>query len=163
MKCTLYFHLYWKLRCFWRNLHCWQKILHCRRQWRHWQISPPLALKTTALESAEASYLCSGLYKLVLKKLSIEKMSSAEKLWKYCFWGRAHHSCQNRLARDAKTQQECQSNLNQGLVQKNFSSPVYFCLTNCMQIGCCLYSTNCVAPRPSRGESTNALLLRIGH
>ena len=37
------------------------------------------------------------------------------------------------------------------------------CSINCMQIGCCLYSTNCVAPRPSLGESTNALLLRIGH
>ena len=33
IKCTLYFHLYCKPRCFWRNLHCWQKILHCRRQW----------------------------------------------------------------------------------------------------------------------------------
>ena len=29
-----------KNECFWRNLHHWQKILHYRRQWRQWQISP---------------------------------------------------------------------------------------------------------------------------
>ena len=29
-----------KNECFWRNLHHWQKILHCRRQCRQWQISP---------------------------------------------------------------------------------------------------------------------------
>ena len=40
VKCTLYFHLYCKSRCFWRNLQHWQKILHCRRHWRHGQISP---------------------------------------------------------------------------------------------------------------------------
>ena len=26
IKCTLYFHLYFKSRCFWRNLHHWQKF-----------------------------------------------------------------------------------------------------------------------------------------
>ena len=26
VKCTLYFHLYCKSRCFWRNLHRWQKF-----------------------------------------------------------------------------------------------------------------------------------------
>ena len=38
----MYFHLYCKSRCFWRNLYCWPKILHSRREWREWQI-PPLS------------------------------------------------------------------------------------------------------------------------
>ena len=29
-----------KNECFWINLHHWEKIWHCRRQWQQWQISP---------------------------------------------------------------------------------------------------------------------------
>ena len=48
-----------KNECFWRNLHHRQKILHCRRQWRQWQISPLKA-------SASVTWLSSYFIKLLI-------------------------------------------------------------------------------------------------
>ena len=53
----------------WRNLHRWQKILHCRRHWRHGQIPPlgfasNLFMPSTVLltnQMGETNQVCLGL------------------------------------------------------------------------------------------------------
>ena len=83
VKSTLYFHLYCKWHCFWRNLHRWQKFCPCRRQWRHGQISPLHPLQMSAWKMGIANiyilekgtmihhFVCVGHKILNLKKIVV--------------------------------------------------------------------------------------------